>query len=56
MQLRPYQREALDKLREWLFEPTNNGKHPIVEASVGAGKSVMIAALIQELIEHIPQL
>lgn len=45
MQLRPYQKEALDDLWNWM---TNHGDgNPIVDASVGAGKSLMIAAVCQ---------
>lgn len=45
MQLRPYQSRALDDLWSW-FNRTPDG-NPIVEAAVGAGKSLMIAALAQ---------
>lgn len=50
--LRPYQREALDDLWSWF------GRHPdgnpIVEAAVGAGKSVMIAALAKRVHAEAP--
>lgn len=47
MILRTYQRQALDDLWAWFHRhPTGN---PIVEAAVGAGKSVMIAALAQRV-------
>ena len=39
--LRPYQESALQDLWDW-FERHDDGD-PVVEASVGAGKSVMIA-------------
>jgi DNA repair protein RadD len=45
MKLRPYQERALDELWTW-FGKHNDG-NPIVEAAVGAGKSLMIAALAQ---------
>lgn len=45
MKLRPYQGRALDEL--WDFFKRNTGGNPIVEACVGAGKSLMIAALAQ---------
>lgn len=45
MQLRPYQSRVLDDLWAW-FTRTPGG-NPIVEAAVGAGKSLMIAALAQ---------
>lgn len=45
MILRPYQARALDELWQW-FGRHDDG-NPIVEACVGAGKSLMIAALAQ---------
>lgn len=45
MKLREYQNRALDELWTW-FGKHNDG-NPIVEACVGAGKSLMIAALAQ---------
>jgi DNA repair protein RadD len=45
MQLRPYQSRTLDELWDWFTR--HNGGNPIVEACVGAGKSLMIAALAQ---------
>jgi superfamily II DNA or RNA helicase len=51
--LRPYQRRALDDLFAWF------GRHPegnpIVDACVGAGKSVLIATLCREAIEQWPE-
>ena len=43
--LRPYQARALDEL--WMWFGRHEGGNPIVEACVGAGKSLMIAALAQ---------
>lgn len=45
MKLRPYQQRALDELWSWFGK--HDGGNPIVEACVGAGKSLMIAALAQ---------
>lgn len=45
MKLRPYQGRALDELWTWFTK--HDGGNPIVEACVGAGKSLMIAALAQ---------
>ena len=45
MKLRPYQQRALDELWDWFGR--HDGGNPIVEAAVGAGKSLMIAALAQ---------
>lgn len=45
MRLRPYQQRALDELWAWFGK--HDGGNPIVEAAVGAGKSLMIAALAQ---------
>jgi DNA repair protein RadD len=52
MNLRPYQTQALDDLWAWFHRhPEGN---PIVEAAVGAGKSVMIAALAQRVHAEAP--
>ena len=45
MKLRPYQQRTLDELWTWFTK--HDGGNPIVEACVGAGKSLMIAALAQ---------
>lgn len=45
MKLRPYQQRTLDELWSWFMK--HEGGNPIVEACVGAGKSLMIAALAQ---------
>jgi DNA repair protein RadD len=45
MKLRPYQQRTLDELWTWFGK--HDGGNPIVEACVGAGKSLMIAALAQ---------
>ena len=52
IQLRPYQESALADLWSW-FEIHGDGD-PIVEASVGAGKSVMIAELCRGAIAAYP--
>ena len=52
MELRPYQRRALDDLYAW-FGRHDTG-NPVVSACVGAGKSVMIATLCREAIEQWP--
>lgn len=52
MQLRPYQSRTLDEL--WAWFTRHNGGNPIVEACVGAGKSLMIAALAQRADAELP--
>jgi DNA repair protein RadD len=52
MILRPYQEKALDDLWEW-FVRTPDG-NPIVEAAVGAGKSLVLAALAQRADREAP--
>ncbi len=52
MKLRPYQQRALDEL--WAWFARNDGGNPIVEAAVGAGKSLMIAALAQRADAEFP--
>ena len=51
--LRPYQESALQDLWDW-FERHDDGD-PVVEASVGAGKSVMIAELCRRAVEAYPE-
>ncbi len=46
--LRPYQRAGIDSLYHWFR--TNPSGHPIVNACVGAGKSIMLAQLCQEAV------
>lgn len=52
MQLRPYQSKVIDDLWAW-FHKHDSG-NPIVNAVVGAGKSVLIAALSQRAITEYP--
>lgn len=52
MKLRPYQQRALDELWAWFGK--HEGGNPIVEACVGAGKSLMIAALAQRADAEFP--
>jgi DNA repair protein RadD len=52
MILRPYQSRALDELWTW-FHKHDSG-NPIVNAVVGAGKSVLIAALCQRAMSEYP--
>jgi DNA repair protein RadD len=47
---RPYQTRTLDELWDWFIR--NNTGNPIVEACVGAGKSLMIAMLAQRANEE----
>jgi len=50
--LRPYQERAMNELLAW-FE-ANDG-HPILDAAVGSGKSVMLAWLCQHALKNWPQ-
>ena len=52
MILRPYQSRVLDELWDW-FHKHETG-NPIVNAVVGAGKSVLIAALAQRAMSEYP--
>lgn len=52
IELRDYQRRVIDALWDW-FRAHQEG-NPIVEACVGAGKSVMIAALAREALTQWP--
>lgn len=53
MELRPYQRAAIDTL--WGFWGKGGG-NPLVEMATGTGKSVVIATLVRELIETYPDM
>lgn len=52
MQLRNYQNLVLDDLWQWFNEHATG--NPIVEAVVGAGKSILIAALAQRAMSEYP--
>lgn len=52
MKLREYQSRTLDELWQWFNK--HDGGNPIVEACVGAGKSLMIAALAQRADAEFP--
>lgn len=52
LQLRPYQREAVDSLYEfWQSHPSGS---PLLELPTGAGKSLVIATIAQEFLELEP--
>ena len=54
MQLRPYQERIIKDLID--FVHNNPDKNPLVEACVGAGKSVMIADFVQQMLKMYPWL
>lgn len=51
--LRPYQRQAIDSLLQYW---ENGGGNGLVEMATGVGKSVVIAAMVKELLEQYPTL
>lgn len=51
-----YQQPALDKIWEYIHNPMNNGKHPLLSLSVGAGKTLIISWLCQKLKEAYPEI
>jgi len=51
MQLRDYQREAVDSIYEWFEESSGN---PLVVVPTGGGKSVIIAKFIEEVLQQWP--
>ncbi len=53
MQLRPYQREGLDALYKYW---SGGGGHGLIVLPTGAGKSLVIATLVRELLEQWPSL
>lgn len=53
MILRAYQNRMLDELWAW-FRRHPGGGNPIVQAAVGAGKSLMIAAVAQRMHAEVP--
>lgn len=53
LQLRPYQRAALDALYKFW---ANGGGSPIIVLPTGAGKSLVVATLMQELIRDYPDM
>lgn len=52
LQLRPYQQEAVDSIFRW-FEQNKEG-NPLVVLPTGAGKSLVIAAFIREVLAAYP--
>lgn len=52
MILRPYQENVLDDLWAWFTSHAEG--NPVIEACVGAGKSVMIAALCERALREFP--
>jgi DNA repair protein RadD len=52
LELRPYQRQALNQLNEWFLRHQDG--NCIVSACVGAGKSVLIATLAREALTQWP--
>ena len=53
IELRPYQREALNRLYQWY---TANKGYPCIEAATGAGKTVLIAQFCKENLETHPKM
>ena len=53
IQLRPYQREALNQLYQWYTQHTG---YPCIVAPTGAGKTVLIAQFCKENLETHPNL
>lgn len=51
--LRPYQRAALDALRDYWAQ---GGGNPLIEMATGTGKSIVIATLVRELLQEFPDL
>src|SRR5699024_9804491 len=53
MELRPYQRRAIDDLYTW-FRKNKEG-HPVLNMPGGSGKSVVIGTLVKEAVTSWPQ-
>lgn len=54
IELRPYQRQALDALYGW-YTPDHKG-NPCIEAPTGAGKTVLIAQFCKENLDRFPSM
>jgi len=52
MKLRPYQRATIDAIYAWFA--ANVSGHPVVVLPTGAGKSIIVACLIQEALQNWP--
>lgn len=53
LELRPYQRATIDAIYAWFA--ANVTGHPVVVLPTGAGKSIIVAALIQEALQSWPE-
>lgn len=51
MELRPYQRDCIDSIKEYLFECSG---HPVVSLPTGAGKTVIFSYMLKEFMEQYP--
>lgn len=50
MQLRPYQERVVSGLWDWFIKNQHSDSHPIIEACVGAGKSLVIAEICKRAV------
>ncbi len=55
MKLRDYQQRTIDMLYSWFYENRTPEKHPCLVLPTGAGKSLVIAALVRDAIEKWPE-
>lgn len=54
--LRDYQERSVTQLINFILDPNNQGKHPLMDLCTGSGKSVMIAETIKRLLNLFPSL
>jgi DNA repair protein RadD len=50
MKLRPYQTAAIDALYQYWAD--GRGEHPLIVAPTGAGKSAILAKLVEDATAH----
>lgn len=55
MQLRPYQQKSIDDLYAWFHAHPSAHEHPCLVLPTGAGKSVIIASLVQDALTNWPE-
>lgn len=55
MKLRPYQQKAISDLYQWFYAHQSPDEHPCLVLPTGAGKSIIIAELVKNVLHNWPE-